>query len=206
MAAICASLSAATAVKAVSVTNAPATRQMLVWNPIGNTMYETFSFLPPLSEQEISRQVDYIIGNGWAPCLEVSPEETSSTADVFASRIKCSLACYYDNRYWTMWKLPMFGCTNAGEVLSEIAAARSAFPECYIRVSAFDSEKQVQMCSFLVQRISSALPVEKRSVGGRGGHSQAPPSYGAPPPPPPGYGPPPPGYGAPPPRQQGYSW
>eukprot|EP00355_Strombidium_rassoulzadegani_P000816 CAMPEP_0168615190 /NCGR_PEP_ID=MMETSP0449_2-20121227/4375_1 /TAXON_ID=1082188 /ORGANISM="Strombidium rassoulzadegani, Strain ras09" /LENGTH=195 /DNA_ID=CAMNT_0008655919 /DNA_START=42 /DNA_END=629 /DNA_ORIENTATION=- len=195
MAAICASLSAATAVKAVSVTNAPATRQMLVWNPIGNTMYETFSFLPPLSEGEIARQVDYIIGNGWAPCLEVSPEETSKTTDVFASRINCSTACYYDNRYWTMWKLPMFGCNNSGEVLSEIKAARSAFPQCYIRVSAFDSDRQVQMVSFLVQRISSALPIEQRSVGQRQGqpqqqsYQQAPPSYGAPPP-----------------QQQNYSW
>merc|ERR1711879_284919 len=52
-----------------------------------NTMYETFSFLPPLSDMEIAKQVDYIIGNSWTPCLEVSPAETSSTGDVFACRI-----------------------------------------------------------------------------------------------------------------------
>jgi hypothetical protein len=23
---------------------------------------------------------------------------------------------YYDNRYWTMWKLPMFGCTDPSQV------------------------------------------------------------------------------------------
>lgn len=23
---------------------------------------------------------------------------------------------YYDNRYWTMWKLPMFGCTDPVQV------------------------------------------------------------------------------------------
>jgi len=45
---------------------------------------------------------------------------------------------YYDNRYWTMWKLPMFGCTNPNEVLGEIDACKRAFPECYIRLVAFD--------------------------------------------------------------------
>ena len=29
-------------------------------------MFETFSFLPPLSDGEISRQVDYIVRNGWS--------------------------------------------------------------------------------------------------------------------------------------------
>merc|ERR1712226_1207212 len=121
------------------VANTTAARNMMTWNPIGNTMYETFSFLPPLSDMEIAKQVDYIIGNSWTPCLEVSPAETSSTGDVF-------------------------GCTNASEVLREIQAAKMAFPNCYIRVCAFDSERQVQVASFLVQRISTALPIDRRSV------------------------------------------
>lgn len=28
---------------------------------------------------------------------------------------------YYDNRYWTMYKLPMFGCTDASQVCAEAA-------------------------------------------------------------------------------------
>lgn len=71
-----------------------------VVNPLADRRrYETFSFLPPLTDAEISRQVDYIVQNGWTPCLEVSPEETSSTRDVFANRMSCTTACYYDNRY-----------------------------------------------------------------------------------------------------------
>jgi hypothetical protein len=27
-----------------------------------------------------------------------------------------ALQNYYDNRYWTMWKLPMFGCTDPIQV------------------------------------------------------------------------------------------
>lgn len=32
--------------------------------------FETFSYLPPLRGDEIAKQVDYITGNGWVPCLE----------------------------------------------------------------------------------------------------------------------------------------
>jgi hypothetical protein len=31
-------------------------------------MFETFSFLPPLSDAEIARQVEYIVSNGWSEC------------------------------------------------------------------------------------------------------------------------------------------
>merc|ERR1712039_1124919 len=53
--------------------------------------YECLSYLPPLSDEEISRQIDFFAG----PAL-------------------------YENRYWTMWKLPMFGCQSGDEVLAEI--------------------------------------------------------------------------------------
>lgn len=38
--------------------------------------FETLSFLPPLSQDEIARQVEYIVNNGWTPCLEfANPDE-----------------------------------------------------------------------------------------------------------------------------------
>ena len=40
-----------------------------------------------------------------------------------------SLSC----RYWSMYKLPMFGCNDASQVLAEIANATKAFPDAYIR-------------------------------------------------------------------------
>ena len=57
-----------------------------------------------------------------------------------------------DNRYWTMWKLPMFGCTDASQVLKEIAECRKAYPQCYVRLVAFEAIKQVQVISLVVQR------------------------------------------------------
>ena len=78
-----------------------------------------------------------------------------------------SLQLYYDNRYWTMWKLPMFGCKDAMQVLREVVACTKAFPEAYVRLVAFDNLKQVQIMGFLVQRPKSAKdwkPNAQRSV------------------------------------------
>ncbi|CAL6439051.1 unnamed protein product [Bathycoccus prasinos] len=59
---------------------------------------------------------------------------------------------YYDNRYWVMWKLPMYGCNDPSEVLTEVKACVKAFPNCYVRCAGFDNIKQVQCHSFLVYR------------------------------------------------------
>lgn len=41
-----------------------------VWNPIGQPKFETFSYLPPLSDDQIARQVDYMIQQNLIPCIE----------------------------------------------------------------------------------------------------------------------------------------
>lgn len=38
-------------------------------------MFETFSYLPPLTDNQIAAQVDYIVNNGWTPCLEFSESD-----------------------------------------------------------------------------------------------------------------------------------
>lgn len=37
--------------------------------------FETFSYLPPLSDAEIAKQVDYIVNNGFIACLEFAEAE-----------------------------------------------------------------------------------------------------------------------------------
>nr|prf RuBisCO:SUBUNIT=small:ISOTYPE=2 [Batophora oerstedii] len=75
-------------------------------------------------------------------------------------------ASTYDNRYWTMWKLPMFGCTDGSQVLTEIAACTKAFPDAYVRLVCFDANRQVQISGFLVHRPGSAtdyrLPADRQ--------------------------------------------
>lgn len=55
-----------------------------------------------------------------------------------------------------MYKLPMFGCTDPGQVLNEIDNATKSFPDSYIRIAGFDSIRQTQCVSFLVHRPRSA--------------------------------------------------
>uniref|UniRef100_A0A1D1XVC8 Ribulose bisphosphate carboxylase small chain, chloroplastic n=1 Tax=Anthurium amnicola TaxID=1678845 RepID=A0A1D1XVC8_9ARAE len=59
---------------------------------------------------------------------------------------------YYDGRYWTLWKLPMFGCTDSSQVLSEIGECKAAYPNAYIRLLAFDNKRQCQCMSFVIQK------------------------------------------------------
>ncbi len=135
--------------------------------PTNNKFFETFSFLPPLSNDEISKQVAYIVNNGWTPCLEFAEPEQAYVSSENSIRYGPVSSGYQDNRYWTMWKLPMFGCQNGEQVLGEMNNCIKAFPEAYVRLVAFDSVRQVQMCGFLIHRPPNATEFqapEKRSV------------------------------------------
>lgn len=94
---------------------------------------ETFSYLPRLSEEEVAAQIRSAVGRG----LVVGIEHTE-------------LPDPYDH-YWTLWKLPLFGITDAELVLAEIDACRRAHPDAYVRVSGYDADRQGQVVSFVVQ-------------------------------------------------------
>ncbi|WP_289474905.1 ribulose bisphosphate carboxylase small subunit, partial [Klebsiella pneumoniae] len=56
----------------------------------------------------------------------------SSGSSIRFGAVSCN---YFDNRYWTLWKLPMFGCSDPVQVLREIDNATKAFPNAYIRMA-----------------------------------------------------------------------
>ena len=57
--------------------------------------FETFSYLPAMSAEQIRKQVEYILARGWNPAIEhTEPEHAVGS-------------------YWYMWKLPMFGETTS---------------------------------------------------------------------------------------------
>ena len=66
--------------------------------------------------------------------------------------VKTAQPGYQDGRYWMMWKLPMYGCNNPGQVLDEIQQCKRAYPNAYIRMIGFDSVRQVQCLSFIVSK------------------------------------------------------
>merc|ERR1711907_210143 len=84
---------------------------MLVWKP--RIQFETFSYLPPLSDEDIKKQIAYMLRKGLTPCLEFDCAERS-----FAKEQPAYGPGFYYNRYWMMWKLPMFGCTDGDQVLA----------------------------------------------------------------------------------------
>ncbi|KAK4710251.1 hypothetical protein R3W88_004764 [Solanum pinnatisectum] len=121
-------------------------RCMQVWPPINKKKYETLSYLPDLSDEQLLKEVEYLLKNGWVPCLEFETEHG------FVYRENHSSPGYYDGRYWTMWKLPMFGCTDATQVLAEVQEAKKAYPQAWIRIIGFDNVRQVQCISFIAYK------------------------------------------------------
>merc|ERR1712118_425508 len=117
---------------------------LILCSPINGKKFETLSYLPSLTERDLRSQIDYMVSYNWTPCLEFTED-----GDMY---LNTRLGpCYYDNRYWSMYKLPMFGCTNSDAVLAEISACKQQFPNAKIRVAGFNSKKQVQCAGFVVQ-------------------------------------------------------
>src|SRR3982751_4129741 len=95
-----------------------------------------FSYLPPLTDDEIAAQVRYALLRGWP----VSIEHTDDP--------------HPRNIYWEMWGLPLFDLDEPDGVLAEINACRDTFPRHYVRVLAYDASlgRQTTALQFLVQR------------------------------------------------------
>jgi ribulose-bisphosphate carboxylase small chain len=95
---------------------------------------ETFSYLPPLSDDELARQVGAILDRG----LVVGIEYTAAPDP--------------RDHYWTMWKLPLFGSPDRSAVLAELDACRAANPGAYIKINGYDRARQGQVVSFVARR------------------------------------------------------
>lgn len=96
--------------------------------------YETLSYLPALSDQQIVRQIQYMLEQGYIPGVEFSEDSSA------------------EMHYWTMWKLPLFNCTSTQEILNEVRECRTEYPNAYIKVVGFDNIKQCQTVSFIVHK------------------------------------------------------
>lgn len=96
----------------------------------------TFSYLPPLTDDEIEAQIRYAIGQGWAVSLEYTDDP------------------HPRNVYWHMWGLPHFDLDAPAPFMADLRACREAVPNGYIRASAFDPSygRQSLRLSFIVHR------------------------------------------------------
>ncbi len=96
--------------------------------------FETFSYLPPMSDEEIRKQVEYIVSKGWNPAIEHTEPE------------------YATETYWYMWKLPMFGETDVDRILAEAKACHEANPGHHVRLIGYDNFRQTQGASMVIYR------------------------------------------------------
>ena len=112
-----------------------------------------FSFLPDLSDDQISAQIEYCLRNDWAIGVEYTDDP------------------HPRNVLWEMWGNPMFDLRDAAGVMWEVKACRKAFPHHYIRINAFDSTRgfETVRLSFIVNRtkVEPTFKVTRTEVRGR---------------------------------------
>ncbi len=112
-----------------------------------------FSFLPDLSDEQISAQVEYCLRNEWAIGIEYTDDP------------------HPRNTYWEMWGHPMFDLRDAKGVMMELEECRTAHPQSYVRLNAFDNDRgfETVRMSFIVNRPSEEpkIAMTRTDVAGR---------------------------------------
>lgn len=95
-----------------------------------------FSFLPDLTDEQISSQIKYMLCHNWAVNVEYTDDP------------------HPRNTYWEMWGMPMFDLKDPAGIMMEINECRRTYPDHYIRVTAFDSTRgwETPRMSFIVNR------------------------------------------------------
>ena len=112
-----------------------------------------FSYLPDLTDKQISAQIEYALGKNWALGVEYTDDP------------------HPRNTYWEMYGNPMFDLKDASAILTEVNACRKTFPNHYIRVTAFDATQGVEsvQMSYIVNRPKTepGFGLTRQEIGGR---------------------------------------
>ena len=96
--------------------------------------FETLSYLPALTDEQIRAQVEFIVSKGWNPAIEhTEPQHAGGS-------------------YWYMWKLPMFGETDVDRILGEAEACHKAHPNNHVRLVGYDNYAQCKGAEMVVYR------------------------------------------------------
>ena len=113
-----------------------------------------FSFLPDLTDAQITAQIKYALNNNWAVNVEYTDDP------------------HPRNTYWEMFGMPMFDLKDPAGILMEINNCRKTFPNYYIRVTAFNSSRGVESptMSFIVNRPKNepGFGLSRQEMDGRG--------------------------------------
>jgi ribulose-bisphosphate carboxylase small chain len=125
----------------------------MMTNPGNRVTQGQFSFLPDLTDAQITAQLKYALAQNWAVGIEYTDDP------------------HPRNTYWEMFGNPMFDLRDPAGILAEINACRKTFPSHYIRVTAFDSTQgwESPRMSYLVNRpkVEPGFALERQEVAGR---------------------------------------
>jgi ribulose-bisphosphate carboxylase small chain len=112
-----------------------------------------FSYLPELTDKQITAQIEYALGKNWALGVEYTDDP------------------HPRNTYWEMYGNPMFDLKDASAILTEVNACRKTFPNHYVRVTAFDATQGVEsvQMSYIVNRPKTepGFGLTRQEIGGR---------------------------------------
>jgi ribulose-bisphosphate carboxylase small chain len=125
----------------------------MMTNPGNRITQGQFSFLPALTDAQITAQIRWALKHGWAVGIEYTDDP------------------HPRNTYWEMYGMPMFDLKDPAGILMEINNCRKTFPNHYIRVMAFDSTRgsESPAMSFIVNRPERepGFAVQRQEAGGR---------------------------------------
>lgn len=96
----------------------------------------TFSFLPDLTDEQITKQIQYCLDKGWPINIEWTDDP------------------HPRNSFWELWGLPMFETKDPAAVMYELNQCRKAHSDVYIKLNAYDNthQRETTALSFIVQR------------------------------------------------------
>ena len=99
-----------------------------------------------MDDAQLMKQITFMIKNKYNPCVEFEfPEKSIAVAATLGMGMDSrSSSTFYANRYWSMWKLPMYGATDAESVMAECKKCAKAFPNAFVRLVGFDANRQVR--------------------------------------------------------------
>ena len=125
----------------------------MMTNPSQTLTQGQFSFLPPLTDEQLTAQIKYALDKGWSLGIEYTDDP------------------HPRNTYWEMFGNPMFDLKDPAGALMEINECRKTFPNHYIRVTAFSATRGVESVtmSYIVNRPEKepGFGVVRQEMGGR---------------------------------------
>lgn len=99
---------------------------------------ETFSYLPPMTAEQVRAQVANVVDRGLVPWVEYAVDPAPG------------------DHLWSLWRLPMTDLPSLDEVFAEVNACAEANPMANIRLVGYDPARQNQAVAFVVRAAAAS--------------------------------------------------